>query len=374
MENFSQIQFKEFLNQNIDLILLNADIILLSNIECVVNCTGSRFQHHNGVSKSITDAAGTNLIQEFNSYLSKNSSLNKNSILVTPAYNLNNYKHILHVATPTYISDLEATYKKIFDTCFNQLNLVSIAVPIIGSGQHGLELNDSIEPLINCLGKLSFSKKCQVIIANNDTDKYSKSLHIIKNILEKKDELADIECPICLDTIKEPKILEICGHVFCTRCIDQCLKANNTCPYCKQSYGQQIGNQPLGNMTYKLLDISLPGFDNCVKTIEIKYEFLNGIQGPEHPNPGLAYPGTMRIAYLPDNSEGKHVLSLLKKAFQQKLIFTIGRSRTIGQDNLITWGDIDHKTNISGGPDNFGYPDQYYLQRVTYQLALKGIK
>lgn len=47
------------------------------------------------------------------------------------------------------------------------------------------------------------------------------------------------------------------------------------------------------------------------------------------------------------------MLQLLKKAFYQKLIFTVGTSRTTGNENQVTWNDIHHKTSISGGPEKY---------------------
>lgn len=70
----------------------------------------------------------------------------------------------------------------------------------------------------------------------------------------------------------------------------------------------------------------------------------------DHPNPGIRYPGTDRVAYLPDSPEGNRVLGLLRRAFEQRLIFTIGTSMTTGLQNVITWNDIHHKTSIFGGP------------------------
>lgn len=101
--------------------------------------------------------------------------------------------------------------------------------------------------------------------------------------------------------------------------------------------------------------------------------FASGIQGPEHPNPGKPYRGTARTAFLPDCEEGQKVLKLLKKAFEQRLIFTIGQSATTGLRNVITWNDIHHKTRMTGGPECFGYPDPGYLSRVQEELRLKGI-
>jgi deltex-like protein len=111
------------------------------------------------------------------------------------------------------------------------------------------------------------------------------------------------------------------------------------------------GTQPPGTMVHSIIPQSLPGFGVHTKTIEITYSFPSGIQTSKHPNPGRPYHGITRKAYLPDISEGRQILALLYKAFNHKLTFTIGQSRTTGQDNVITWNDIHHKTRIDGGSE-----------------------
>ena len=117
-------------------------------------------------------------------------------------------------------------------------------------------------------------------------------------------------------------------------------------------YGPLFGNQPHGNMFVSYQSTSLPGFKSS-GTIVITYRFASGTQGPDHPNPGKPYTGTSRTAYLPDNIEGIKVLKLLRKAFEQKLTFTIGRSTTTGRDDFVTWNDIHHKTSMTGGPTGY---------------------
>jgi hypothetical protein len=72
----------------------------------------------------------------------------------------------------------------------------------------------------------------------------------------------------------------------------------------------------------------------------------NGRQGSDHPNPGKRYQGTDQTAYLSNNQEGKKILMLLKKAFEQKLTFRIRPSTTTGKDDCVVWNDIPHKTSI----------------------------
>lgn len=110
-------------------------------------------------------------------------------------------------------------------------------------------------------------------------------------------------------------------------------------------------------MTIRYLPTALPGYENIHHghnegpTIEITYSFPSGIQGPLNPNPNQPFGGTTRRAYLPNNKEGKEILNLLRRAFNDQHTFTIGKSTTTGQDNVITWNDIHHKTSIHGGPD-----------------------
>jgi len=76
--------------------------------------------------------------------------------------------------------------------------------------------------------------------------------------------------------------------------------------------------------------------------------FVHLVLQEDHPNPGERYTGTTRTAYLPDNPEGRQVLQLLKRAFEARLIFTIGTSSTSGKENVVIWNDIHHKTKPSG--------------------------
>ncbi|KAL9848674.1 E3 ubiquitin-protein ligase DTX3L [Geothlypis trichas] len=189
----------------------------------------------------------------------------------------------------------------------------------------------------------------------------------------KTEEKEDDECPICRDRIEDKKILEKCKHAFCKTCIDMAMAYKQACPICNTVCGVLTGNQPEGTMSTRTVSMSLPGYPNC-GTILIDYDMKGGIQTSSHPNPGQRYGPVYRRAYLPDNEEGRQILQLLRRAFQQKLIFTVGQSHTTGAQNVITWNDIHHKTAMVGGPTQFGYPDDFYLQRVRSELKAKGIE
>ncbi|XP_072731276.1 E3 ubiquitin-protein ligase DTX3L [Ciconia boyciana] len=180
-------------------------------------------------------------------------------------------------------------------------------------------------------------------------------------------------CPICMERINNKEILRKCNHAFCKSCIEQAMTYKQTCPVCNTVYGLMKGDQPEGIMSTRTVSSALPGYPNC-GTIEITYSMYSGIQTSNHPNPGKPYHATSRVAYLPDNKEGREILHLLRRAFSQKLIFTVGQSRTTGAQGVITWNDIHHKTSKTGGPINFGYPDPDYLQRVRLELKARGIE
>jgi deltex-like protein len=157
------------------------------------------------------------------------------------------------------------------------------------------------------------------------------------------------ECPICLEKLKSP-LKTNCGHTFCKDCLEKALEYDPYCPSCKTPLREITGKQPPGGtMTHSTMAQSLPGYDGY-NTIQIVYTVPSGVQGPEHPNPRQPYSGTSRTAYLPDTHEGQEVLKLFQKAFEARMIFTIGTSITSGLQNVVVWNDIHHKTSITGGP------------------------
>ena len=72
-------------------------------------------------------------------------------------------------------------------------------------------------------------------------------------------------------------------------------------------------------ISIQVLPYSVPGYEGC-KTLQINYTIPNGVQGPEHPNPGQRYHGTSRTAYLPDTQEGREVLQVHTYTLMQSLL------------------------------------------------------
>lgn len=180
-------------------------------------------------------------------------------------------------------------------------------------------------------------------------------------------------CTICLCDFTDRKTLKKCGHSFCSACINQSFSSvGPSCPICQTVYGKVIGLQPPGTMTVQRESKSLPGFPGC-KHFVVFYQIPSGIQTSSHPNPGASFSGVTRTAYLPCSKEGETIVKMLQRAFEQKLIFTVGDSRTTNMSDVVTWNDIHHKTSIMGGLSRYGYPDPNYLQRVSEELKVKGI-
>lgn len=206
---------------------------------------------------------------------------------------------------------------------------------------------------------------------NQIFDKYN----IIDNSTLDKDET----CSLCICEFEENDIIiqfeECKGHFFHKKCegnmdiLNYILK-HPQCPVCKKSYGTIVGNMPTGFMNVQKTSQKLLGYENY-GTIIIDFIFPEGIQDETHPNPGVKFLSDNRVAYLPDSPEGNEVLNLFKKAWEKRLLFTIGYSLTRNRDNVIIYNGIHMKTNTHG---YFGYPDLNYIKNVKHELKLKGVE
>ena len=74
------------------------------------------------------------------------------------------------------------------------------------------------------------------------------------------------------------------------------------------------------------------------------------VLGPDHANLGERFSEIFSSAYLPNNLTEVEVCNLLRRTFHERLIFTLRRSPTIGEDNKIVLNGIELKTSLTGGP------------------------
>ncbi|XP_062537053.1 protein deltex [Armigeres subalbatus] len=189
-------------------------------------------------------------------------------------------------------------------------------------------------------------------------------------------------CPMCMEELRHnnhnPTVsLSRCQHLMHLNCLNELIlgqqKENQKslyieCPICMSVYGEKIGDQPPGTMSWIVIPRSLPGHEGQ-NTIQITYNIASGIQSKEHPHPGRAFfaVGFPRTCFLPDGILGRKILRYLKIAFDRRLLFSIGRSATTGREDVVLWNNVEHKTQYSM------FPDPQYMQRCMQQLVHLGV-
>lgn len=189
-------------------------------------------------------------------------------------------------------------------------------------------------------------------------------------------------CPMCMEELRHnnhnPTVsLSRCQHLMHLNCLNELIlgqqKENQKslyieCPICMSVYGEKIGDQPPGTMSWIVIPRSLPGHEGQ-NTIQITYNIASGLQSKEHPHPGRAFfaVGFPRTCFLPDGLLGRKILRYLKIAFDRRLLFSIGRSATTGREDVVLWNGVEHKTQYSM------FPDPQYMQRCMQQLVHLGV-
>lgn len=188
------------------------------------------------------------------------------------------------------------------------------------------------------------------------------------------------DCALCLDILWNKSGCRVvaltgCKHKYHYTCIQECLvKAGAKCPLCSKAIPQEQGSQtPKGKCCSGTMTVSTDDHTHCesyedVGTITISYQLHGGVQKEYHQNPGHAFSGASRTAYLPDNQEGKDLLERLKYSFLHGLNFMVGTSLTTAQPNVVTWASIHHKTSSYGGFSAFGFPDTTYFERCNDEM------
>ena len=154
---------------------------------------------------------------------------------------------------------------------------------------------------------------------------------------------------------------------------EQAFRSGNKCPCCQQLYASLPGPQPSGVMKARIDPRDCEGHAAGCGSIAVRYEFEEGVQLGQHPDPGKKYHCSTRNVHLPCDDEGREALRLLRLAFERGLLFRVGESVTTGKSDSIVWNGIHQKTKRDGGAANHGYPDPTFLQRLQSECALVGI-
>ncbi|CAH1250764.1 DTX3L [Branchiostoma lanceolatum] len=388
----NDIQFEGTVN-NITVRVYEGDLTQ-ETVDAVVNAANKRLEHAGGVALAISEAGGKKIQKESSDYVRKHGPLAIGQAMHTGAGKMF-CRYVIHTVGPKWKShgDEETVKVQLNEAMFNvlhyasnHLKAASIAIPAISSGIFGVPVDICAEQLMLATQKFVQSppgnntlRDIRFVNIDGQINRtfvrvFSDSLPSNNSSAHQSEVISDEDCPICMDKVEKPKRLRCCNNVFCTDCIDKAFQVKPVCPTCGYQSGVLKGTQPRSaTMAVATTPRTLPGYHGC-GTIQINYDVPDGFQEACHPNPGRPYKGTRRMAFLPDNREGREVLQLLRRAFDSRLVFTVGTSVTTGETDVVIWNDIHHKTSPYDGPSNYGYPDPGYLRRVTDELAAKGIR
>ncbi|XP_065920742.1 uncharacterized protein [Dysidea avara] len=390
-------------------------------VDVIVNAANDRLSHIGGVAFAINEASNGIVQQQSTAVIQQHGLIQVSQVVHTGAGGSLKCKYVIHTVGPEQYKHKDKCQELLWMACVNtlalaeKLGVTSIAIPPISSGIFGVPKDVVAKTIISAVCQYpchpgGLLTDVRIVIIDDPTFEAFKPTFIDARanttvITQSQDSAPPHtppttsfqhshswpnetqgdrssrhthskprteECPICKDDITD-LVTTKCKHNYCRGCLEKSLQTSPYCPVCKVPLRQVTGDQPDGRMTHQILkDQHLSGYEQY-GTIKITYYIPNGIQGPTHPRPGRQFTGDSRNAYLPDSLEGREVFELLKKAFDAKMIFTIGTSATTGKANRIVWNDIHHKTNMHGGSDCYGYPDPTYLQRVKEELRQKGI-
>ena len=116
-------------------------------VDAVVNAANNRLRAGGGICGVIFNKAG--VLQLQNACSQFEVPLNDGVAVITPAFNLNNARFIIHAVGPDF-SKTPTAFKELFDAYYNSLcvlkdnNLHSISFPLISSGIFGGRLADPV--------------------------------------------------------------------------------------------------------------------------------------------------------------------------------------------------------------------------------------
>ena len=137
------------------------------------------------------------------------------------------------------------------------------------------------------------------------------------------------------------------------------------------------GPCPAGELTIRLSKTPCPGFKPACGTIELVYKIPDGpAQSAFHPHPGQPYTGAHRMAFLPDNAEGRRLLTRYQVAWLRGHSLEIGYSVALKRDNQVKWRDsLPHKTSLVASKTNpdFSFPDPKFLDKAEQALNALGV-
>jgi len=66
----------------------------------------------------------------------------------------------------------------------------------------------------------------------------------VEDVIEFVEPLpSELQCPLCLEFLKEPTLTSCCGHHFCRECINRAITHSHVCPLCNNQGFQTFHNK-----------------------------------------------------------------------------------------------------------------------------------
>jgi len=98
----------------------------------------------------------------------------------------------------------------------------------------------------------------------------------VNDVVEGKEYIDILICPICYNILKDPISCNYTekSHSFCRNCIVQCLKLNDKCPMCKQTFKFST-NKKIKELLPKLKFKCKYAEEGCQKILDYSYYFFH---------------------------------------------------------------------------------------------------
>lgn len=162
--------------------------------------------------------------------------------------NIKNTNEILEQSIK--LPQINYIYHKCYNPIYNNISKIvdSNILELIASGDIsnaiktlGGDITDNIVDLIRKNKNIELKTielQIQIHELKNNEDK--KNFYINqKNTIEQQlfsldEKYKESQCPICLDTVVNPILEHNCQNIFCSRCLVEWYKTNNTCPLCRK--------------------------------------------------------------------------------------------------------------------------------------------
>jgi SNF2 family DNA or RNA helicase len=142
-----------------------------------------------------------------------NLVMNINNINNNPLINFNT------ITIEEFKKNVILKYYNEYQLQVNKLEEINIAINNIQEKLEEFKLQDNLDHYLH----LKQSQE-EVVI------KYKNKYEFIKDKIENKQN-----CPICMDTVSDVKIITQCGHIFCYECAKNWFDKNIKCPYCRSN-------------------------------------------------------------------------------------------------------------------------------------------